>query len=89
MQIAHVQHQHIVNFCTCALRQNWRHWFSTPIMCKTGTLFFLCGYEEHTFVEYVHEMYETHTINTDYVIIQEEAAIFLFASSIRNGLRDF
>ena len=38
-----------------------------------------------TIVEYVHEMYEMHTINSDYIIIQAVAAIFLF-NSVRNGL---
>ena len=30
-------------------------------------------------------MYEMHTINSDYVIVQVAATSFLFANSIRNG----
>ena len=40
------------------------------------------GCEEHTIAEYVHEMYEMRTINSDYIIIRVAAAIFLFANGL-------
>ena len=44
MQTAHVHHQHTANFSTCALCQNWRHWFSTRLCVKLAHFFFLCRY---------------------------------------------
>ena len=42
MQTAHVHHQHTANFSTCALCQNWRHWFST-LLCVKLAHFFSCA----------------------------------------------
>ena len=44
MQTAHVHHQHTANFSTCALCQNWRHWFCTLLCVKLAHFFFLCCY---------------------------------------------